>query len=339
MFLPAWQMQGLQSTGTSIGMHPAEARPAPSEVTVRALRAAGFAALTALPLLLLASLMLGVPLAGPAFIASGYLGVAFTLASRRLRQAQILGGVVLAGLVGWPLLCFLPEAVPAPWTASAALLAPLFAASPALVRAYLGSREVPPRAQCREYRANTALHTLREAEAAAPYRQRASGSAEAPAPFPAAAFTSDIEDAVGFALRYARRITAFRGIRFEVDIEAGLLAACDRQTCRRIVRALLDCAMMRTPAGGCLSLSARRLRGVVLLQVRSQSGPEGHVRSVEGAVDARVGLGVPDVLAMIEAAGGTLIQEAAEGVSMSVRLPVATNGGMCMRKEERSGET
>src|SRR5687768_4964460 len=63
----------------------------PAELlTARALAGAGLTALALLPVLMLASLALQAPLAGPAAIALGYLAVAHALAVRRRRRAAAL---------------------------------------------------------------------------------------------------------------------------------------------------------------------------------------------------------------------------------------------------------
>lgn len=300
-------------------MDPADAAAESGDLTVRALRAAGFAALAALPLLLLASLMLSVPLAGPALIASGYLGAAFMLATDRSLQADLVCGIVLAGLLGWTFLCFATETVPAAWDVPAALLAPCFAAAPALVRIALGRGDAgrPP------HRGATPCRSGDEAPPAqrrtTPLRGSActKGGAGAPAAM-SAAFMSDVGEAIEFARRSAERRAAARDIRLRPHVEAGLLAACDRQTSRRIARALLDCGIMFTPMGGYLTMSARKLPGVVLLRVRAEPH-EGDVKAARNAIAQHVA----GVRLLVEGAEGTLIQDAGEEMSLSVRLPLA----------------
>jgi hypothetical protein len=79
--------------------------------------------------------MLGLPLAGPALIACLYLAVAWDLKARRPRRAATTNAALLAALAAWPLLLILDTGGFQSWAgAGAALLAPLFAAAPALVR-------------------------------------------------------------------------------------------------------------------------------------------------------------------------------------------------------------
>jgi hypothetical protein len=108
----------------------------PAELlTARALTSAGLAALALLPVLMLASLALQAPLAGPAAIALGYLAMAHAIALRRPRRAAALSIAVLSGFVAWTLLFFLVGGGPLSWGGLMAVsLAPLFAAAPALAR-------------------------------------------------------------------------------------------------------------------------------------------------------------------------------------------------------------
>jgi hypothetical protein len=331
MFGPDGQMQSIGAGG----LLPQEALPSDGGTTARAFRAAGLAALVTLPFLLLASLASGVPLAGPSVIASGYLCIAFAIASRRSRQAALLTGVVLAGLVAWSLLCFFTEAAPNSWAVSAALLAPLFAAAPALVRFTMTSDRVlcaqpDQRDADTERRAPSEVSNV-SSPAADAALESGWATAEAGSPLPAARFTSAISDAVNFAAQSARSEAAARGIRIEVATEADAFVASDRQTCRRIARALLDCAMMQAAAGGCIALSARKLRGAVLVRacVRERDSAVCGPRLVQRMADAR---------ALVEAAGGTLMQQADGGeVSLSVRLIRATPECGHSRKGESSG--
>src|SRR5688500_1761567 len=64
------------------------------DLVVRSLRSAGCGALVGLPLLMLASLVLDVPLAGPALIASGYLGIAFAAGSNWPARASLISAIV-----------------------------------------------------------------------------------------------------------------------------------------------------------------------------------------------------------------------------------------------------
>jgi len=108
------------------------------DLTSRALASAGIAALVTLPFLLLSSIVLATPLAVPAAIGLGYLAVSHAMGSRRHRWAALINSAVLFGLVGW-LLLFLTggEGPLSPTSLIAALLAPAFAAAPALARSLI----------------------------------------------------------------------------------------------------------------------------------------------------------------------------------------------------------
>lgn len=116
------------------------------DLAARAVTAAGLAALVALPALLLVSLIMDAPLAVPAVIALGYLAVSHAISARKRRRAALLNAIVLGGLVGWLVLYLLSgdNSVPDAGIA-AALLAPLFAAAPALARSLLASKTSPTR--------------------------------------------------------------------------------------------------------------------------------------------------------------------------------------------------
>src|SRR5687767_3914797 len=88
----------------------------PAELlTARALTGAGVTALALLPVLMLASLVLQAPLAGPAAIALGYLAMAHAIAFRQPRRAAALSIAVLSGFVAWTLLFFLVGEGPLSW--------------------------------------------------------------------------------------------------------------------------------------------------------------------------------------------------------------------------------
>jgi hypothetical protein len=125
-----------------------EGSPAGDQEVARALASAGLGGLLALPFLMLASLALGSPLAGPAAIALGYLPCARELALARRGRAAIWAAAVLSGLVAWTLapLLIAGEEPPGPHL-GAALFAPVFAAAPALARRILGRTPARPTAR------------------------------------------------------------------------------------------------------------------------------------------------------------------------------------------------
>jgi signal transduction histidine kinase len=132
-------------------------------------------------------------------------------------------------------------------------------------------------------------------------------------------FRCDLPDAIAFALRHVGRKAETQAVTLADDSDSDLAVACDRQLCRRIVKLLLDDAVMRTRPGGTVSISARRRKGVVLLRISSDS-----------ALDAVIGMEAPGSLelaaaeSLVEQVGGTmLVEHSADGVSLSVRLDLA----------------
>jgi hypothetical protein len=113
------------------------------DLTGLAVAYAGLAAILALPVLLIGSMVLGVAMAPPAAIALGYLAASYALASNDQRSAASIIAVVLAGLVLWSLSLFLFGGAPSHVGLAAALLAPAFAAAPALARFALARRADP----------------------------------------------------------------------------------------------------------------------------------------------------------------------------------------------------
>jgi len=114
---------------------------ASDDLVSRALASAGIAALVTLPFLLLTSLLINAPLAVPAAISLGYIAVSRSLASHQHRRAAIFNTAVLIGLVSWLMVFLIGGGPPSGNSLTAALLAPLFAAAPALARALLQKRD------------------------------------------------------------------------------------------------------------------------------------------------------------------------------------------------------
>lgn len=108
------------------------------DLTRRSLASVGAAGLVALPMLLTASSLMNAPVAAPAAIALGYLAAAHSLALDERRRAAAWSLAVHCGLVLWTALYVLAATGPLSWGALAALvLAPAFAAAPALARRLL----------------------------------------------------------------------------------------------------------------------------------------------------------------------------------------------------------
>jgi hypothetical protein len=126
----------------------ADRGPAGDLAVARALASVGLGGLVALPFLMLASIALGSPLAGPAAIALGYLPCARELALARPGRATMWAAAVLLGLVAWtlaPLLIGGGEP-PSPDLATT-FFAALFAAAPALARRIIAATPVRPTAR------------------------------------------------------------------------------------------------------------------------------------------------------------------------------------------------
>lgn len=110
-------------------------------LTATSLASVGFAALALLPLLILASLAAGTPLAAPAALALGYLPIAHAIASGRPSRAAAWSAAIFSALAGWTLLLGLTGGVLQSWSGFAAvLMAPVFAGAPALARFLIADR-------------------------------------------------------------------------------------------------------------------------------------------------------------------------------------------------------
>lgn len=108
------------------------------DASARALASAGIAGLISLPLLMVSSLVLESPLAGPSAIALGYLACAHAIATGDRRRAASWATAVFAGLILWTLAILVTVDGRPGWPAIAtALFAPLMAAAPALARLVL----------------------------------------------------------------------------------------------------------------------------------------------------------------------------------------------------------
>jgi hypothetical protein len=380
----------------------------------RALASAGLAALVSLPVLILGTFALGVPLAAPAILALGYLALAQAVAARRPRRVAAWSLAVFLGLVGWAALFPLFGGEARSWSGLAALaIAPLFAAAPALARAILTGRSGGPqawaleRAGCLDRLApneavlfidahgsliaatraalnllgiqghaaaggasglfdrrdhSALLKALKECRsAAAPVEialRPAMGSAPRPTlmaniqadthgvvvirlraaeqntpaegprdkdravaslcqalePPSAAAGCWDLQEAVSFAVRRVGARAKASGVTLLCEGDSEVLAQCDRRDCRRIAHSLIEAVVAQCSAGGLVRVSARNLRGAVLLRVSAR----------RGAGDLDWALDLAALGEMIDQAGGTLVAErSVEVESFSVRLASA----------------
>lgn len=144
---------------------------ADDDLTSRAIASAGLAALVALPLLLLSSVVLAAPLAVPAAIGLGYLAVSRALSTHRQRRANLISSAVLCGLVGWLVLLLLSGEGPLSSAGLiAALMTPLFAAAPAFARSLIARRAAPIALANRDLR-DAALKRIARLEELTPSEQ------------------------------------------------------------------------------------------------------------------------------------------------------------------------
>jgi hypothetical protein len=126
----------------------ADRGPAGDLAVARALASVGLGGLVALPFLMLASVALGSPLAGPAAIALGYLPCARELALGRPGRAMMWAAAVLSGLIGWTLAPLLIGGGEPPGPhLGATFFAPVFAAAPALARRIIAAKPDRPTAR------------------------------------------------------------------------------------------------------------------------------------------------------------------------------------------------
>ena len=300
-------------------------------IAATALAAAGLAALVALPFLIITSLALGAPFAAPAAIALGYLGIAHAMASRQPRRAAAWSFGVFFGLAGWAFLLALTSGVPRSAPGLAALLmAPLFAAAPALVRSLLspssgrvsgGSQREAPAGGSAEANAPQPIATYAAAHPAV-LRQTAANTAQAVAPLQVTASRCDMQEAISFALQRVGPKAKAGGIALICEGESDVAVACDRALCRRIVLAILDNALARSRPGDAVAVAARNLRGAVLLRVSLSSARE----TVADALALRQSPEFLTLAAIIDDAGGTIIFDgAAAGATISIRLASAAD--------------
>jgi hypothetical protein len=398
-------------------------------LAARSLASVGLAALLGLPFLMLASLALGAPFAGPAAIALGYFATAHALAAGRLRRAAASGLTVSGGLAGWAILVATVGGRPLSWMwLGAALLGPALAVAPALARRLIAGRrdakltaalaratcldELAPSeavlfldrsgallasttagrrllrvslgdditslfeltdrprileaiASCRACSrteivlrvagptdpAERRLSALFSPDSSGGVAMRISGcetasaarihpclgseAQDAIAPIRSewhgATEVCDLDEAVGFALRYVRHRADSRHVELIRQGESGLVAGCDRRLCRRMACLLMESAVGACDRGGSVRVAVRAPRGAILLRVTvvSAGGGDG---SGETAQSALASSGAAD---LVEALGGTfLVDVSAAGATASVRLA----SGRHALAHRRSGE-
>ncbi|MDQ3558064.1 MAG: hypothetical protein M3453_02545 [Pseudomonadota bacterium] len=298
------------------------AKLAPELVDARSLMAVGTAGLLALPALMLASIPLDAPLAGPAAISLGYLAIARAIVAHRPRRAAAWSAAVLAGFVAWTVLVLTDKGGGLSGAYLAAgLLAPGFAAAPALVRRFTRTgvpkaaavMDVRPRSDQLSAAGRETLSRHAHNLQPSPQDQGVSFGVNIAAP----ASVSDVGEAIGFALRHVAPKAAARDVELVSQCAAAVLAACDQQTCRRILLMLIDSAIDQSRPGETVRITGKRLKGAVLMRVSST--PE--IRAGASGAD------LPDLPSRaalrqtVENAGGTMVFEMSRGVArVSVRL-------------------
>jgi hypothetical protein len=110
------------------------------DLTSRAIAAAGLASLAALPVLLLSSVLFDAPLAVPAAIGVCYLAVSRALSGQRLWHANFTSAGILFALLAWPVSLLTGNGWVSLEGAMVALIAPVFAAAPAIARFVIAQR-------------------------------------------------------------------------------------------------------------------------------------------------------------------------------------------------------
>lgn len=311
--------------------------------TARSLASVGLLGLFGLPVLMLASLLLRAPLAGPAAISLGYLAAAAALERGRPRRAAGWTFAVLTGLVLWMLIA-LAVAGQAPSGAglAAIALAPLFAAAPTVAGRLVqrgrrddvdatpsrvhgspgaqtdrnGGSAEPDADRERARAAQARAVPAREATAASGPMRAAASRQPHSAPSPVESRPPcDLDDAIGFALRHLGPQARARGITLSPGAETPILAAGDRQLCRKLVMAIVREALSASRPRAEIRIATRAAKGFVLLQVTS-TAPAG-----SGRADW---IAPPPVRDLAEAIGASLVFErSGDTVAASLRLAPA----------------
>jgi signal transduction histidine kinase len=305
----------------AVGANP---RAAAKSLDLRAIASVGFASLIGLPLLLIASVALDAPFAAPAAIGCFYLAIAAAHRWERRRSAAAISAVVLIALaiVSPAMMLMQDESTLPAATLAALLLAPFLAAAPALMRALLQQLQGSPGAPVvaaspdeprqRDGRAENVPLTLNAVVA------QSASETKRPTNEKIARFRTDAGEAIVFAMRRLAKTARDNNVTMIDDAaEGAAAAACDRQTLRRIACLVAAHAVAVTPSGGSVRLSARRLRGAVLLRVTCEG------ESDASMADANAG-DLAIARALVDGAGGTLLMERSnERACISVRLDLA----------------
>jgi len=293
-----------------------------NELDFRAIASVGLAALIGLPLLLIVSLALDAPFAAPAAIACGYLAAAAALYARWRRGAALISCIVVVALTAIaPLLLMRGGIAISPATVVALLLAPLLLAAPALVRFLLSRAGGGARALMNNPPPTTIFSAADKSEENISSEKSFELSLveiDRPPAGGATCFYSDAGDAVDFAARRLGPAAHDKNVTVSCDAGKALAAACDRQTLRRIACLIAASAIAASPSGGSVRLTARRLRGAILLRAASEKA-EGAPALADGSSGD-----LATARALVEDSGGTLlVEQAHEQLCVSVRLDLA----------------
>jgi hypothetical protein len=298
----------------------------------RALAGVGLAALLILPTLLIASLMTKTPVAVPAIIAAGFLLIARAVVAEQAGKARAWTVAVLGGLVIWTVVSVLagPGATTTGGIVALALV-PTFAAAPAFCRRMLGGPEgnLPDPTPGKNAADASAIYDA-EPDFAAPaepdlpieprtaflalhHGPRSSAQPEMAGP------VSEAGDAIDFAMRLLGPDLAKRGVTLARAGEDCAPVICERRPLRQIVIHSIDHVVADAPAGTIVSISARKLRGAVLLRIIAEAEP------ADGWDPASAtSAGLDSATNLINDAAGSILCErlAGSGCKVSIRLPL-----------------
>jgi signal transduction histidine kinase len=159
----------------------------------------------------------------------------------------------------------------------------------------------------------------------------------------------DVAELVGAALDMLAPLAAERGVELRRTLGSSLPDACvDSQRIHQAISNLVGNAIKFTPAGGCVTVSAERAGGEVLVRV-ADTGPgilPDHVPHLfdpywQGTRPTRrgAGLGLPITKGIVEAHRGRLWVESTpgQGSTFSFTVPLREPGGGCSPEPALSG--
>jgi hypothetical protein len=138
----------------------------------------------------------------------------------------------------------------------------------------------------------------------------------------------NLREAVGFALERLRPILSQRSLTVQLGSGPALSAACDRQSARRIVITLVECALRSSDTAAPLELSVRAVKTTGLIRVAAARARDHNVGDRNTELQSfHEAVKQTDLTSVVDACGGTLVIEAADAASVaSVRLGLAAEG-------------